>query len=88
MLDMVDQGSVHDLTEYSVAIEVIKSHTKIINIYAKLIPVLYHFAAYQAVWPVLQLVEESKLLAETQLAYYQNVLKTKGKIDAVKTKRP
>ncbi len=82
----MDQGSVHDLQEYSIAKEVIKSHTTIIGVYTKLLPVLYHFAQFQTVWPVIELVEESKLLAEMQLQHYTKVLNSKGLVSAQKTK--
>jgi hypothetical protein len=78
MLESTDEHGVHDLTEYSFACEVIKSHPKIISIYAKILPVLYHFAAYQCVWPVITIIEDSKLLAEMQLSYYQKIHSTKG----------
>ncbi len=83
MLDSINmnQGSdhnVYDINDYAFACEVMKSHPKIIQIYAKLLPVLYHYAAYQAVWPTIQIVEDSKLLAEMQLSFYSNIYKTKG----------
>jgi hypothetical protein len=72
------EHEVHDLNEYAFAKEVVKSHPKIISIYAKILPVLYHFAAYQCVWPVITIIEDSKLLAEMQLEYYSKIHSTKG----------
>lgn len=83
MLDLknnVKRDNVHDLTEYSFAREVCKSHPKIIMIYKKLLPILYQFAAYQCVFPVITMVEDSLLLAEMQLDYYKKIYEEKGKI--------
>ncbi len=78
MLESTDEHGVHDLNEYAFAKEVLKSHPKIISIYAKILPVLYHFAAYQCVFPVITIIEDSKLLAEMQLTHYQKIYSTKG----------
>lgn len=80
MVQLEDENNVHDITEYSFALEVSKSHPKIINIYEKLLPVLYQFAAYQCVWPTIQIVEDSLLLARMQEKYYAKILANKGKI--------
>ncbi len=77
----MNQGSdhnLHDLTEFAFAREVVKDHPRIISIYKKLLPVLYAFAHYQCVWPVLTMIEDSKLLAEMQLAHYTKVYTSKG----------
>lgn len=74
----VPENNVHDLTDYAFAREVVKDHPRIIKIYEKLLPALYHFAQYQGVWPVIQMVEDSKLLLEMQLDYYSNIHKAKG----------
>lgn len=79
MVPSKDQNhTLHDLTDYAFAREVVKDHPRVIQIYDKLLPVLYGYAQYQGVWPVLQIVEDSKLLMEMQLAYYNKIYKTKG----------
>lgn len=81
-------GSVHDLTDFMFAKEVVRDHPRIIAVYAKLLPVLYAYAQYQGVWPVINMIEESKLLLEMQLQYYSKIYKSKGKIqDESKTKK-
>jgi hypothetical protein len=84
--DKVDH-TVHDLLDYAFAKQVVADHPRIINIYDKLLPVLYAYAAYQAVWPVIQIVEDSKLLADMQLDYYKKIYTTKGIVDAKKTNK-
>ncbi len=88
---MDDQGlidNVHDLTDYSFALEVMKSHPKIISVYTKLIPVLYNYAQFQCVWPVITLVEDSLLLAKMQESYYRKIFESKGRItDGKKTSK-
>ena len=81
------QGSLHDITDYAFAREVVRDHPRIISIYSKLLPVLYAFGQYQCVWPVITMVEDSKLLAEMQLSYYRKIFLTKGLVDAPKTKK-
>lgn len=76
--DKVQKNNVFDLTDFAFAKEVVKDHPRIIKIYEKLLPALYHFAQYQGVWPVIQMVEDSKLLLEMQLDYYSNIHKAKG----------
>ncbi len=78
--------TVHDLTDYSFAKEVVRDHPRVIKIYEKLLPVLYAFAQYQGVWPVIQMVEESKLLMEMQLEYYRKIYVTKGIVNVEKEK--
>ncbi len=83
----MNQGSdhnLHDLTEFAFATEVMKDHPRIISVYKKLLPVLYAFAHYQCVWPVITMVEDSKLLAEMQLQHYSKVYKSKGLLSAKK----
>lgn len=75
-----NQGTIHDLTDYTFAKEVVRDHPKIIAIYTKLLPVLYGYAQYQGVWPTIQMVEESKMLLEMQLSYYAKIYKNKGRI--------
>ena len=70
--------TVHDLTDYAFAKEVVRDHPRIIKVYEKLLPVLYAYAQYQCIWPVVQMVEDSKLLAEMQFDYYNNIYKSKG----------
>lgn len=73
-------GTTHDLAEYAHAREVVRDFPRVIRLYNKLLPVLYEFAQYQGVWPVLQMVEDSKLLMEMQLEFYEKIHKNKGKI--------
>lgn len=73
-----DNHTVHDLTDFSFAKEVVRDHPRVIQVYTKLLPVLYAYAQYQGVWPVIQMVEDSKLLMEAQLDYYNRIYKTKG----------
>ncbi len=80
----MNQGSVHDLSEYAFAVEVMKSHPRIISVYKKLLPVLYAFAHFQCVWPVITMVEDSKLLAEMQLTHYSRIFKSKGLVNNAK----
>lgn len=76
--DTVKKDNLHDLTDFAFAREVVRDHPRIIAIYAKLLPALYKFAQYQGVWPVIQMVEDSKVLLEMQLAYYNKIFKSKG----------
>lgn len=69
---------VYDLTDFAFAREVVKDHPRIIAIYTKLLPALYLYAQYQGVWPVIQMVEDSKALLETQFDYYNKIYTTKG----------
>lgn len=78
---------VYDLTDFAFAREVVKDHPRIIKIYEKLLPVLYNYAQYQGVWPVLQMVEDSKLLLEMQLEFYEKIYKSKGLVNAKNTKK-
>ncbi len=73
-----DKHTVHDLTDYAFSKEVVRDHPRVIQVYTKLLPVLYAYAQYQGVWPVIQMVEDSKLLMEMQLDYYNRIYKTKG----------
>lgn len=83
-----DSGhTLHDLTDFAFAVEVMRDHPKIIEIYRKLIPVLYGYAQYQGVYPVLQMVEDSKLLLEMQLSYYSKIHQTKGLVNGPKTEK-
>lgn len=79
--DKDSQHTVHNLTEFAFATEVMRDHPKIIKIYNALLPVLYKYAQYQCVWPTIQMVEESKILAEMQLDYYGKIYKRKGKVE-------
>lgn len=79
--------TVHDFLDYSFAREVVRDHPRIITVYEKLLPVLYGYAQYQGVWPVIQMVEDSKLLMEMQLDYYKKIHQTKGIVDAQKTNK-
>jgi hypothetical protein len=76
----VKKENIYDLTEYTFALEVVRDHPRIIAIYNKLLPALYQYAQYQGVWPVITMVEDSKLLLEMQLDYFANIHKTKGLI--------
>lgn len=73
-----NKNNVHDFVDYSFAREVVQDHPRIIRIYDKLLPALYHYAQYQGVWPVIQMVEDSKLLLEMQLDYYSQIYESKG----------
>jgi hypothetical protein len=86
LLSTEESHSLHDLTEFAFSKEVLKDHPRIISVYSKLLPVLYAFAHYQCVWPVIQVVEDSKLLCEMQLQYFQKIHKTKGLVNASKEK--
>lgn len=81
--------TVHDFIDFSFAKEVVQDHPRVIKIYEKLLPVLYGYAQYQGVWPVIQMVEDSKLLMEMQLDYYGKIYKTKGLVtkDESKTEK-
>jgi len=86
--DDKDSHTLHDLKDYAFSREVIKDHPKIIKIYDKLLPVLYQYAQYQCVWPLIQMVEDSKVLAAMQLKYYSNIYKNKGEVpDGSKTEK-
>lgn len=74
------KASVHDLTDYAFAVEVTRDHPRIIKIYEKLLPALYQFGQYQGVWPVITMIEDSKLLLEMQLDHYGQIYKSKGRI--------
>ena len=74
------KASVHDLTDFAFSKEVVQDHPNIIKIYEKLLPALYKYAQYQGVWPVIQMVEDSKLLLEMQLDYYGEIYKNKGRV--------
>lgn len=74
------KNNLYDLTDFAFAAEVVKDHPRIIKIYEKLLPALYHFAQYQAVWPVITLIEDSKLLAEMQYDHFKQVYDKKGNI--------
>lgn len=74
------EGTTHDLTEYAHAKEVVRDFPRIIAVYTKLLPVLYQFAQFQGVWPVIQIVEDSKLLLELQLEFYQKIYNSKGQV--------
>lgn len=76
----MDQGLIFDLTDYAFSREVVKSHPRIISVYDRLLPVLYHHAAYQCVFPVIQIVEDSRILANMQLKFYQHIFDTKGMV--------
>jgi hypothetical protein len=78
--------TLHDFIDFQFSKEVVKDHPRIIAIYNKLLPVLYGFAQYQGVYPVIQMVEDSKLLLELQLDYYGRIYKTKGLVNESKTK--
>lgn len=82
-----DTHTVHNLTEFAFAREVVKDHPRVIKIYEKLLPVLYAFAQYQGVWLVIQAVEDSKLLMEMQLQYYNRIFVTKGIVNGPKEKK-
>lgn len=86
--DTDSQHTVHDFQEFAFSKEVCKDHPRIIKIYDKLLPVLYQYAQYQCVWPLIQMVEDSKVLAEMQLTYYSKINKNKGEIDGTKNKKP
>lgn len=75
-----EKAEVYDFIDYTFAREVVRDHPRIIKIYEKLLPALYHYAQYQGVWPTIQMVEDSKLLLEMQLEYYSNIYKNKGLI--------
>lgn len=79
MIVSENEGEVYDLIDYQFAREVMRTHPRIISIYDKLLPALYQFAAYQAVFPVIQMVEENKLLAEQQYRFYKKIYDIKGK---------
>jgi hypothetical protein len=81
------EGEVFDLTDFAFASQVVKDHPRILKVYEKLLPVLYSMAQYQCVFPVIQMVEDSKMLAQMQLDYYQKIYKSKGKINGPKTKK-
>ena len=74
-------ATIHDFTDYAFATEVCRDHPRIIKVYEKLLPVLYNFGQYQGVYPVLQMIEDSKLLLELQLDFYQKIYKRKGRIE-------
>lgn len=86
--DDKDSHTLHSLKAFAENKEVVADHPKIIKIYDKLLPVLYQYAQYTCVAPLIQMVEDSKALAEMQLRYSLKVIKNKGKIDGTKTKEP
>lgn len=73
-----NKASIHDITDFAFAREVVRDHPRIIKIYETLLPALYQFAQYQGVWPTIQMVEDSKLLLELQYDYYKQIYDTKG----------
>lgn len=83
-----DSHTLHSFKEFAEAREVVKDLPKIIKVYEKLLPVLYQYAQYECIWGVLQMVEDSKILAEMQLRYYSKIYKNKGEIDGNKTEKP
>lgn len=73
-----DKSNVHDFIDYSFSKEVIRDHPRVIKIYETLLPALYKYAQYQGVWPVIQMIEDSKLLMEMQLDHYSDIYNSKG----------
>ena len=73
-----DGGATHSLTDYAHSRQVVKDFPRLIAVYTKLLPVLYEFAQYQGVWPVIEITEDSKLLMEMQLKYYRKIYDRKG----------
>lgn len=77
---MPPKGTKHDFLEFAYSKRVVEDMPKIISVYRKLLPVLYQYQQYTTIWNVIQSVEDSKLLAELQLTYYQTIYEKKGRI--------
>lgn len=82
-----EKALVYDFLDYTFSREVVRDHPRILKIYEKLLPVLYQFAQYQGVWPVLQMVEDSKLLLEMQLSHYSQIHASKGLLKSENTSK-
>lgn len=82
-----DKHTIHNLLDYHEAKTVVQDFPRIIKIYEKLLPALYHYAGYQGVWPVIRLVEDSKLLLELQLDHYSKIYKNKGLLKSENTRK-
>lgn len=80
MVDGSTKNNTFDFIDFAFSKEVVRDHPQILALYNRMLPELYKFAQYQAVWPTIQMVEDSKLLAEMQLDYYSKIHKSKGRI--------
>ena len=71
--------SKHDLKEYKFAVDVCREFPAIKKQLDETYKVLYCNRHFTCVSHVLSAIEDSKIMLERQLTYYQGVLKNKGK---------
>ncbi len=77
------EPSVHDLTDYAIASQVVKDFPRIMLIYEKLIPALEHYQHYLAVSSVIIAVEDAQTLLRMQLESFEKIKENKGKVNNV-----
>lgn len=75
-----NQGSLHDLTEFSFSTSVYKDFPDIIKNFETTLETLYPYAHYAGVAPVIAALEENRTLLRIQFSYYKNIYINKGEI--------
>lgn len=78
--DQTQQSTLHDLTEFAIAKDVMVDFPRILAIYEKLLPALNHYQHYMGVATVIQTVSEAQILMKMQLSQFKQVYKNKGQI--------
>lgn len=74
-------ASLHDLTDFAVAKQVVEDFPKIMNIYNALLPALAHYEHYLVASNVIGAVKDSQTLMNMQMEQFQKILDAKGKVD-------
>lgn len=73
------RASIHDLTSFAIAKNVVKDFPIILMIYDSMLKLLYPYCHYAAVSLVVNAVEDAKILMKSQLNESQRTHKQRGK---------
>lgn len=73
-------ASLHDLTDYAIAKQVLDDFPKVMMIYDKLLPALDKYQHYLAVSSVMMAVEDAQTLMRMQMEQFESIHKSRGKV--------
>ena len=76
-----EPASKHDFIENAFAKAVTTDFPAVIYVLNKMSESLHPYSKYQAVWHIIQTIEDNKILMQLQLDHYSQIYKNKGKVD-------
>lgn len=79
MKETNNSSSVHDITDFAIAKEVVKDFPKLLSLLDKTILELYNYRHYKEISEILWNIDEHITFMRIHLEYYEKVKRTKAK---------